>query len=34
MPLTVAVQMDPIERINVASDFDLRAHARGEGARP
>ena len=34
MALTVAVQMDPIERINIAGDFDLRAAARGAGARP
>ena len=33
MPLTVAVQMDPIERIRIAGDFDLRPVARGAGAR-
>ena len=33
MPLTVAVQMDPIERIRIAGDFDLRAAARSAGAR-
>ena len=34
MTLTVAVQMDPIERIKIAGDSDLRADARSAGARP
>ena len=33
MTLTVAVQMDPIERIRIAGDFDLRASSRSPGAR-
>ena len=34
MGLTVAVQMDPMETIKIAGDFDLRADADGPGARP
>ena len=34
MPLTVAVQMDPIERIRIAGDFDLRLALGGAGERP
>ena len=34
MRLNVAVQMDPIERINIRGDFDVRAAAGSAGARP
>ena len=33
MPLTVAIQMDPIDRIDIDADFDLRAGAGGAAAR-
>ena len=33
MGLNVAVQMDPIEAINIAADFDLPDHGGGAGAR-
>ena len=34
MALKVAFQMDPIERIDIRGDFDLRAPARSAMARP
>ena len=34
MKLTVVVQMDPIERIRVAGEFDFRPVARGADSRP
>ena len=33
MGLAVAIQMDPMESINIDAEFDLRAGARGAGAR-
>ena len=34
MPLRVAVQMDPLEGINIAGDSTFALHAQGAGARP
>ena len=34
MTLKVAVQMDPIQSINIRGDFDLRHDAGGTAARP
>ena len=33
MALNVAVQMDPIDKINIAGEFDLRTAARSARAR-
>ena len=34
MSLNVAIQMDPIDRIDIGGDFHVRAGARGANPRP